>query len=149
MKRILPIALAFLLWCAPVFAADPVVPDISGLVEDVGVYIDYTSKPVTIAWDKTEDLLITKYEILAYNMERRTFVLRGNVPQKDQPSLTVTPILAGHYIFYTRTVNENETDETYRYSDWSHSLNSASVQDGKKWWIYLYIAPPLNMEIVE
>lgn len=147
MKRSLVIALAFLLWCAPVLAADPVVPAISGLVEDVGVYIDYTSKPVTIAWDKVNDPLITKYEVLAYNMERKAFVLRGNVPQKDSPTLTVTPALAGHYIFYARSVNENESDEAYRYSQWSHSLDSASVKDGKKWWIYVYIAPPSDMVI--
>lgn len=147
MKRTVAVALAFLLWCAPVLAADPVPPAISGLVENVGVYIDYTNKPVTIAWDKVNDPSITKYEVLAYNMERKATVIRGSVPQKDAPSLTVVPVLSGHYIFYARSVNENEPDEAYRYSEWSHSLDSASVLDGKKWWVYVYIAPPSDVVI--
>ena len=49
--------------------------------------------------------------------------------------------------FYGAYVVFGLDDENYRYSDWSHSLDSAAVQDGKKWWIYVYLSPPADLEI--
>jgi len=142
MKRAFLFLLALSLCTGVATGADPAPPVVPALVEGWNLYIQHTGTPVTVAWDKANDALVTGYELVAYNMERRAFLVRGNVPQRDAPQIAVVLSRAGHYIFFVRSVNSAETDVQYKYSAWVDSITADTVQDGKKWWVYVHLAPP-------
>lgn len=143
MKKLIFIVLT-LLWTFAALGADPVPPTIPDPVEGWGLYVKHTGDPITIAWDRNTEPNVTGYELVAYNMEAQSFLIRGSVPQRDNPSLTITPARYGHYIFYVRAVDENAADETMQYSTWANSIDAQYTQDGRLFWVYAYIAPPTD-----
>jgi hypothetical protein len=140
-------ALAILLLAGTVWAADPTPPTIPEGVIDWGLYVAYTDKDWEIAWDKVNQTEITGYEMWAYNMERKAFLVKANVPQRDAPSVTVKLAKPGHYVFFARSINANATEEDYEYSDWSCSVTATDVLNGQKFWVYTYLAPPTDVTI--
>lgn len=147
MKRVFLFLLALSLWAGVATGADPVPPVVPALAEGWNLYVQYTNKPITVAWDKVDDKLVTDYELVAYNLERKTFIIRGQIPQRDTPQITITLNRSGHYIFYVRAVNNEATEEKYKYSAWVDSITAETVLDGKRWWVYVYLAPPTGASI--
>lgn len=146
MKKSVFVVLA-LLWTVAAFGADPEPPTIPNPVEGWGLYVQHTGDPLTVAWDANSETNVTGYEMVVYNMESQSFIIRGTTPQAASPSLTVTPTRYGHHIFYVRSVDDNAADETNKYSVWANSIDAQFTQDGKMFWVYAYIAPPTQLEI--
>lgn len=142
-------ALAILLLAGTVWAADPVPPTIPEGVIGWGLYVAYTNQDWEIAWDKVNQTVVTGYELWAYSMERKAFLVKANVPQRDNPSITVNLAKPGHYVFFARAVNSDATEEEYKYSTWSNSVNVTDVFNGETFWVYTYLAPPTEAEIIE
>lgn len=136
-----------LLWTVAVFGADPEPPTIPNPVEGWGLYVKHTGDPITVAWDANIEPNVTGYEMVVYNMESQSFIIRGTTPQHASPSLTVTPTRYGHHIFYVRAVDDNALDEANKYSVWANSIDAQYTLDGKLFWVYAYIAPPTQLEI--
>ena len=123
MKKILYIV-GFMLF--PIFFAN-------GEVLNYTIYADYTSKPVTIAWDVVSNA--TRYEFEGYSYERKANILTGST-QQTQIILTIPK--TGIMIFKVKACNNTECSVLAESTDVAYA-----VVDGqpKGWVILRYLEP--------
>jgi len=108
------------------------------------LYVDTSDKEVTFGWDGVSDARLTGYEMVFYNMERRAWLYRANIPV-PQTTFKVK-FKGGHWIAYIRTVGK-EADNTAIHSVWGSSISPEIAAEGKPFWIFLMPAPPGQLEV--
>ncbi len=123
MKKFLYIV-GFMLF--PIFFAN-------GEVLNHTIYADYTSRPVTIAWDAVSNA--TRYEFEGYSYERKANILTGST-QQTQIILTVPK--TGITIFKVKACNDTECSIFAESTDAAY----ATVDGQPKGWVILrYLEP--------
>jgi len=122
---------------------------------DLTLYTMTTDVLLTIEWDDTNSL-VDFFEFYLWNYGEEKKYLIGKTQQ-----IRATMFLprTGLWVFYIKTCDKVETDDTRECSDWVHSnlLDSQGVPYGKvedsnnpgtyikgKWMIYGHVAPPTS-----
>lgn len=116
-------------------------PTVPTLPEPVAwdLYVRTSDQVITIGWDPVTFERPIWYELLFYNLERRAWFARANVPQ-ERTTFDVT-LRSGHYIVYIRT-GAKDAENADVFSEWCSSISETCTDGTAKWWVYTYLAPP-------
>lgn len=107
-------------------------------------YIDYTGKPVTVAWDPVSGA--TKYTWRVRSLERGQLVEINGATEHDTFLTTFTFSLPyqGHFIVEVKAMDDAGNSSTWAIST---SDNHATVEDRPQgWWVYGHLAPAGDIE---
>ena len=113
-----------------------------------------TDEPLTIAWDDTNTDILDYFDFYMWNSGEQKKYLQGNTQQLQ---ITVKLPRTGLYVFYCRSCDKPESDDTRECSVYAQSdmTEYAKIKDpatgqfiNGKWMIYGHVAAPTGGGVV-